>query len=110
MKTKQSEMNKYQILTVIPLNRSMPCATPLNLELAQHFCNHIEASTKYFFHTSRIRLSTLTKENTAELYTLTEDENSILLSNYPIVIFTDHKPFIFLFTLQSNPSQKLNGF
>ena len=56
------------------------------------------------FTQAELRLSTLMRECTAINYTLTEYEFLILGSKHPTVLFTDHKPIIFLFTQKSNPN------
>ena len=50
------------------------------------------------------------REYTAILYTLTEYEFLILRFKHPTVLFTDHKPIIFLFTQKSNPNYKVCRF
>ena len=50
------------------------------------------------------------RECTAIIYTLTEYEFLILGSKYPTVLFTDHKPIIFLFTQKSNPNHRVYRF
>ena len=50
------------------------------------------------------------RECTAILYTLTEYEFLILGSKHPTVLFTDHKPIIFLFTQKSNPNHQVYRF
>ena len=50
------------------------------------------------------------RERTAIIYTLTEYEFSILGSKHPTVLFTDHKPIIFLFTQISNPNHRVYRF
>ena len=64
--------------------------------------NLISASSRLFTQ-AELRLSTLMRECTAIIYTLTEYEFLILGSKHPTVLFTDHKPIIFLFTQKSNP-------
>ena len=56
-----------------------------------------------------LRLSTLMRECTAIIYTLTEYEFLILGSKHPTVLFTDHKPNFF-FTLKSNPNHRVYNF
>ena len=50
------------------------------------------------------------RECTAIIYTLTEHEFLILGSKHPTVLFTDHKPIIFLFTQKSNPNHRVYRF
>ena len=59
---------------------------------------------------AELRLSTLMRECTAIIYTLTEYEFLILGSKHPTVLFTDHKPIIFLFTQKSNPNHRVYRF
>ena len=42
------------------------------------------------------------RERTAIIYTLTECEFLVLRSKNPAILFTDHKPIVFLFTQKSN--------
>ena len=65
----------------------------------------ISASSRLFTQ-AKIRLSTLMRECTAIIYTLTDYEFLILGSKYPTVLFTDHKPIIFLSTQKSNPNHR----
>ena len=62
------------------------------------------------FTQAELRLSTLMRECTAIIYTLTEYEFLILGSKHPTVFFTDHKPIIFLFTQKSNPNYRVYRF
>ena len=72
--------------------------------------NLISANSRLFTQAELRRLSTLMRECTAIIYTLTEYELLILESKQPIVLFTDHKPIIFLFTQKSNPNHKVYRF
>ena len=74
----------------------------LGAALLQSHCgtnktNLISANSRLFTR-AELRLSTLMRECTAIIYTLTEHEFLILGSKHPKVLFTDHKPIIFLFT------------
>ena len=71
--------------------------------------NLISANSRLFTQTE-LRLSTLMRECTAIIYTLTEYEFLILGSKHPTVLFTDHKPIIFLFTQKSNPNHRVYRF
>ena len=64
--------------------------------------NLISTNSRLFTQ-AELRLSTLMRECTAIIPTLTEYEFLILGSKQPAVLFTDHKPIIFLFTQKSNP-------
>ena len=59
---------------------------------------------------AELQHSTLIRECTAIIYTLTEYEFLIIGSKHPTVLFTDHKPFIFLFTQKSNPNHRVYRF
>ena len=50
------------------------------------------------------------RECTAIIYTITEYELLILGSKHPTVLFTDHKPILFLFTQKSNPNHRVYRF
>ena len=56
--------------------------------------NLISANSRLFTQ-AELRLSTLMKECTAIIYTLTEHEFLILGSKHSTVLFTDHKPIFF---------------
>ena len=71
--------------------------------------NLISANSRLFTQ-AELRLSTLMRECTAIMYTLTEYEFLILGSKHPTVLFTDHKPIIFLFTQKSNPKHRVYRF
>ena len=71
--------------------------------------NLISANSRLFTQ-AELRLSTLMRECTAIIYTLTEYEFLILGSQHPTVLFTDHKPIIFLFTQKSNPNHRVYRF
>ena len=64
----------------------------------------------HLFTQIEIRLSTLMRECTAIIYTLTDYEFLILGSKHPTVRFTDHKPIIFLLTQKSNPNHRVYRF
>ena len=71
--------------------------------------NLISANSR-LFTPAELRLSTLMRECTAIIYTLTEYEFPILVSKHPTVLFTDHKPIKFLSTQKSNPNHKVYRF
>ena len=71
--------------------------------------NLISANSRLFTQ-AELRLSTLMRECTAIIYTLTEYEFLILGSKHPTVLFTDHKPIFFLFTQKSNPNHRVYRF
>ena len=57
-----------------------------------------------------MRLSTLIRECSAIIFALTEYEFLLTGSNYPIVLFTDHKPIIYLFTQKNKPNHRVYRF
>ena len=71
--------------------------------------NLISANCRLFTQ-AELRLSTLMRECTAIIYTITEYEFLILGSKHPTVLFTDHKTIIFLFTQKSNPNHRVYRF
>ena len=71
--------------------------------------NLISANSRLFTQ-AELRLSTLMREYTAIIYTLTEYKFLILGSKHPTVLFTDHKLIIFLFTQKSNPNHSVYRF
>ena len=71
--------------------------------------NLISANSRLFTH-AELRLSTIMRECTAIMYTLTKYEFLILGSKHPTVLFTDQKPIIFLFKQKSNPNHRVYRF
>ena len=71
--------------------------------------NLISAISRLFTQ-AELRLSTLMRECTAIIYTLTEYEFLILGSKHPTVLFTEKKPIIFLFTQKPNPNHRVYRF
>ena len=55
------------------------------------------------FSTTELRLSTILRECSAIIYALSEHEFLIHGSKYPIILYTDHKPILFLFTQRNKP-------
>ena len=62
------------------------------------------------FTQAELRLSTLVRECTNIIYTLTENEFLILGSKHPTVLVTEHKPVILVFTQKSNPNHRVFRF
>ena len=71
--------------------------------------NLISANSR-LFNQAELRLSTLMRECTAIIFTLTEYEFLILGSKHPKVLFTDQKPIVFIFTQKSNPNHRVYRF
>ena len=57
-----------------------------------------------------MRLSTLIRECSAIIVALTEYEFLLTGSNHPIILFTDHKPIIYLFTQKNKPDHRVYRF
>ena len=72
--------------------------------------NLISANSRLFTQ-AELRISTLMRECTAIIYTLSEYEFLILGSKKnPTGLFTDHKPIFFLITQKSNPNHRVYRF
>ena len=67
---------------------------------------NLTSAKSRFFTQAELRLSTLMRECTALIYTLTEYEFLILGSKHPTVLFTDHKPIIFHISLYTKIKSK----
>ena len=59
---------------------------------------NFKSANSRLFTQAELRLSTLVRECTAIIYTLTEYEFLILGSKRPTVLITDHKPIIYFYT------------
>ena len=57
-----------------------------------------------------MRLSTLIRECSAISFALTDYEFLLTVSNHPIVLFTDHKAIIYLFTQKNKPNHRVHRF
>ena len=57
-----------------------------------------------------MRLSTLIRECSAIIFAITEYEFLLTGSNHPIVLFTDNKPIIYLFTQKNTPNHRAYRF
>ena len=68
--------------------------------------NLISANSRLFTQ-AELRLSTLMRECTAIIYTLTEYEFLILGSKHPTVLFTDHTNYFSLYTKTQSKSPSL---
>ena len=71
---------------------------------------NLKLANSQLFTQAELRLSTLMRECTAIIYTLTEYEFLMIGSKHQTVLFTDHKPIIFLFTQKSNPNHRVHRF
>ena len=57
--------------------------------------------------TTKLRLSTILRECSAIIYALSEYEFLIQGSQHPIILYTDLKLFIFLFTQKNKPNHRV---
>ena len=71
--------------------------------------NLISANSKLFTQ-AEFRLSTLMRECTAIIYTLTEYEFLTFGSKHPPILYKDSEHIIFLFTQKSNPNHRKYRF
>ena len=62
------------------------------------------------FSTNELRLSTILRECSAKIYAFSENEVLIEWSQHPIILNTDHKPILFLFTQKNKPNQRVYEF
>ena len=60
--------------------------------------------------TTELRLSTILRECSAIIYALSEYEFLIQGSKHPIILYTDHKPILFLFTQKNKPNHRVYKF
>ena len=107
-------MNKYQTQFPILANHFMSCdASNFGIGAAllesHQETNKMNLTSANFglFTQAELRLSTLMRECKAIMYTLREHEFLVLVKKFPTVLFTDHKPIMFLFTQKSNSNQKV---
>ena len=62
------------------------------------------------FTPKAMRLSTVIRECSAVIFALTEYEFLLTGSSHPIVIFTDPKPILYLFTQKNKPNHSVYRF
>ena len=60
------------------------------------------------FSTTELRLSTILSECSAIIYALSEHEFLIQGSKHPIILYTDDKPILFLFTQKKQITEFIN--
>ena len=58
--------------------------------------------------TTEIRFSTIRRECSATIYALSELEFFILVSQLPIILYTEYKHILFLFTRKNKPNHRVN--
>ena len=69
----------------------------------------VSANSRLFF-TTELRLSTILRECSAIIYAHSEYEFFIQGSQHPIILYTDHKPKLFLFTQMNKPNHRVYKF
>ena len=62
------------------------------------------------FSTTELRLSTFLRECSVIIYALSEYEFLIQGSKHQIILYTDHKPILFLFTQKNKPNHRVYKF
>ena len=62
------------------------------------------------FSTTELRLSTILRECSAIIYALSEHEFLNRGSKHPIILYTDHKPILFLFIQQNKSNHRVYKF
>ena len=95
-KKRLPSLNKDRIRSQIQINHFMLCVTLQFLEslftIAQSTIKlKLISTNSRFFTQAEIRFSTLMRECTAILYTLTKYENLVFGSKHPTVLFLVHK-------------------
>ena len=70
----------------------------------------LASANSRLFTPIEMRLSTLIRECSAIIFALTEYEFLLTGSNHPIILFTDHKPIIYLFTQKNKPNHRVFRF
>ena len=60
------------------------------------------------FSTTELRLSTIFRECFAIIYALSEYEFLIQGSQHPVILYTDHKPILFLFAQKNKQTKSQN--
>ena len=71
--------------------------------------NLISANSR-LFTPIEMRLSSLIRECSAIIFALTEYEFLLTGSEHPIILFSDHKPIIYLFTQKHKPNHRVYRF
>ena len=62
------------------------------------------------FSTTERRLYTILRECSAIIYALSEHQFLIQGSKHPIILYTDQKPILFLFTKKNKPNHRAYKF
>ena len=70
----------------------------------------IVSTNSRLFSTTELRLSTILRECSAIKYALSEYEFLFQASKHPIILYTDHKPILFLFTQKNKPNHRVYKF
>ena len=70
----------------------------------------LKSANSRLFTPIEMQLSTLIREWSRTIFALTEYGFLLTSSNHPIVLFTDHKPLIYLFTQKNKPNHRVYRF
>ena len=62
------------------------------------------------FSTTELRLSTKLRDCSTLIYALSEYEFLIQASQHPVILYTDHKLFLLLFTQKTKPNHRVYKF
>ena len=71
---------------------------------------NLKSTNSRLFTPIEMRLSTLIRERSAIIFALTEYEFLLTGSKHPIILFSDHKPIIYLFTQKNKPNHRVYRF
>ena len=82
------------------------------LDLQKNLLGKMElvSANSRLFSTTELRLSIILRECSAIIYALSEYEFLIQGSKHPIILYTDHKPILFLFTQKNKPNHRVYKF
>ena len=71
---------------------------------------NLPSANSRLFTPIEMRLSTLIRECSAIIFALTEYEFFLRGSKHPIILFSDHKPIMYLFTQKNKPNHRVYRF
>ena len=70
----------------------------------------IVSANSRLFSTTELRLSTILPDCSAIIYALSGYEFLIQKLKHPMILYTDHKPILILFTQKNKPNHRVNTF
>ena len=71
---------------------------------------NLNSAISRLFKHIEIRLSAIIRESSAIIFALTEYEFLLTGSKHPIILFSDHKHIIYLFTQKNKPNHRVYRF